>query len=184
MDSQTKAEVIENALGGAAALMKEVFVRRQERQQMERQAQLQKEIEKIRAGVPEREQEEEVSSQSSRRDRSGEQDRRPSGEQQLVSPQAEGRDGVVSLLDKASDNVSQADRFLEQATEAEDCPLCQRLIRATRNKSTAEQRRLLPELRDFLAGVESDTPTEEVAAQVRESEMLLELLQEEMAGVM
>lgn len=184
MDAQTKAEMIDSALGGAAALAKELFLRRQERMQAERQAELQKEIERIRAngGSPDAHSDGEGpgeatgESKAPRRSRPA-RDRHRGG-------QTSGRGGVVETLDRATDTVTDVDELLAEAEEMEDCRLCKRLISAARNKPLPEQRRLLPELRDFLASVDDGTPTSEVAKQIRESDALLSLLKDEMGGVM
>jgi hypothetical protein len=177
--ADTKAELIDSAVNGVTALAKEFFVRRQEQQQFEREAEFKKELARIRAG----DQTDSESADQSTEASAGPQ--QPSISDTTPAPSdAGGREGTVETLRRAAETAEEYDELLEAAADMEDCRLCTRLIKATKKRPVSEQRELVPELTEFLASVEEGTPTQEVAAQIQQSDALMELLQDEMGGVM
>jgi hypothetical protein len=87
----------------------------------------------------------------------------------------------VNKLSEAANMAAEYDDLLSSAENAEECDVCRRLIKAARERPLREQRRMLPDLRDFLASVSDDTPREELVSELRDSEALMGLLEEEFA---
>lgn len=151
----TIAELIDAGGTALISMGKEMFVRRQEEKMLEKQAELDKEVELAKVG------------------------RRPSGSGQTMSA-PEGRAGVVQTLGEAEDLADEYEDLLRRAEEMESCKLCKKLIRGARNRPVADQQELLPALQEFFSNVDDGTPTEEVARRVREHDELMQLIQETM----
>jgi len=157
MNDDTKGELVESVASVLGTLGKELFVRRSERQMMERRAELDKEVAEVRA--------------------------RASGDLPAGGASAEVRgEGAVGNLDAASRMAEEYDSLLARAQNEEQCGLCKQLIAAARDKPLREQRTLLPSLRDFIAGVEDDASQQELVARIKQSDELVQLLRENVVG--
>lgn len=153
MNNQTAAELIEGVGQTAVALAKEWAVRRQERRQMEREAEMQREMIELE-----------------------------SGESTTDEGDAE-PDTVESVLDRAVETSAEYESLLEEAEAKEECQLCRTLISQAREKPLSQQRKLLPELREFVSKVDNDASKEELVSAINQNEALKGLLQEHMASV-
>jgi len=154
MREKTKAELVEAVGSAGTSLLKELFSRQQEMNMMEQRAQMQKELAQAKAGTT------------------------PLNAPD-TSTSAQGRDSVIETLQQAETEASEYDELLQRAEEMESCELCTKLIRGARARPMNEQAELLTALREFFASVEDDTPTEQVAAQMRQHDTLMEVVQSE-----
>jgi len=170
MDDQVKGELPERGASLIASMGKAFVQNRAEMQRRQQEAEIEKELAEIRHG--------DGQSGSSGRRGSG------TGGASLSSPSRSsgGRGGVVETLDEAGNLADEYERLLSQAEEQESCDLCKQLIRGVRDQPLSKQETLLPQLREFLEGVEGDASTEQVAQQVRQHDELLELLQSQMGS--
>lgn len=160
MHESTKSDLIEASAGAIGSLMKEVFVRRHENQQLEREQEYRREIARLRHG-----------------DSGDGPDQRGGGG---VGGDGDEIDTPARALERASTLAEEYDDLLATAESLESCDLCAKLIRAARDRPAREQRKLLPELQAFVASVDEGAERDALAAQVRDSAPLMELLQENM----
>jgi len=153
MRNQTAAELIEGIAQAGVALTKEVYTRRQERKQMEREAEMRREMIELEADTS-----------------------KSSGEES--APET-----VESVLDQAVETSERYDDLLRKAESKEDCQLCRALISQAREKPLPQQRKLIPELREFISKIEDDAPKDELIEAINQNAALKGLLQEHMSAV-
>lgn len=153
MDSNTKAELIQSGVTALGAIGKELFVRRKDREMMEREAEIQKELATLRAG--------------------GKSNKAPENDD----------DSAVSALDEAASLADQYESLLARAEAEEDCELCRSLISSARELPLDKQQRVIPQLRDFLSTVEDDASRDELVSEINDSPELKSLMQRHMDAV-
>lgn len=158
MNADTKAEVVDTVFSLAASLGKDFFVRRQEAQARERELEMQKEIEQVKAGA-----------------------RMEQGAPNSAPEKTD--DPVIDALDEAADLGERYDDLLARAEAEEDCDLCRSLISAAREKPVSAQQELIPQLRDLISSVEDNASRQEMVTTINSNPALKQLLKEHMSDL-
>lgn len=164
MDTDTKAELIERGSSMVASLLKGALQTRAESKRREENAELRKELAEIKFG-------------------DGSLD---GGESEVADPPEEREPPTLDeitdstdALDRALAEINDYDALLEQAAAAEECPVCERMIRAVQDQPVRFQNQMLPELREFLAEKDGQVSKPELKESLQNKPALLQLVEAE-----